>query len=622
MKIKKYIFGSLVALSMLFATSCNDFLDDEDYGSNLTDDVVFSNVGFTNYAVLSIYNVLGENNSYRNRLWLQMGINTDIEFRVGWSSGSKVSSTKSDDLIALYNSNSNMVDGYNNSDNANPYSRIYEAIEKANLAIEGIHKYGNLSDKEMAHLLGEALTLRAFYYLDLTKWWGDVPARFESVADNNLYMAKSDRDSIYNQIISDLQEAIPMLYSADASAYTKTTKRLSKDAARGLLARTALTAGGYSMRPLGQGDAQIKITVSDERRKELYRIAREACRDIITDGKYTLDSSFKNIFYQQCQDIETHGREAIFQLPYVLGSRGRMLTSFALPRTTDGVFNTRDVGGQFRIMPNFYYDFNSKDSRRDATVVPYKIAKNTTLNVMEETLSGGITSFQLAKWRSEYSKNQITGTDDGVSPIIIRYADVLLMYAEADLYLGETDGKNYFNMVRRRAFNQDLNSTSAYDLPLTLDNIKQERAFEFCGENIRKYDLMRWGELKSKMDLAKTKMKNLREGTGEYANVPNTLYYRSNPATNLTPGETVLEIYGLERGEFDDKTITDPTGDWTKKKWTQATTTENGQEVFYLSDNFIENIYHGNPDKRQLLPIMHQIIIGNSLLYNDYGYQN
>jgi len=611
-----YIF---ILLSFTFFTSCDDSLNVKSI-SSLSDDVIFANPDLTEGAIAAVYDIIGQNNSYRNRLWLQMGVNTDLEYRSGWASGAVISSVKSDDYFALYNSNPTIGDGYNNSDDANPWSRIYQGIERSNLAISGIRTFGSpAAGNDMGHYLGEALTMRAFFYYDLIKWWGDVPARFEPLNSANMYAPKSDRDVIYNQIITDLQEAVTMLQPANSS-HTKTVKRISKEAAEGLLARIALSAGGYSMRPLGTGDAVIKITATDQRRKELYTIARDACRAIINEGVYSLDASFKNIFFQQCQDIETHGREAIWELPYNMGGRGRMLYNLGLPRDADGVHNTVPVGGQFKVMPSFFYDYNVKDTRRDITVVPYKVAKNTISNYMQDTLSSGIIGFNLGKWRAEWIKTTISSTEDGVSPIVLRYSDVLLMYAEADLFLGATDGAEYFNMVRRRGFGQPVNVASTYDLPLTQDNIIQERAFEFCGENIRKYDLERWGLLKTKIDQAAANLTALRDGTGAYADVPATLYYKNVVDNTITPGEHVLVIYGLQRGETDDKTVTDPTGGWKKKSWTQATMSTG---ELYLSDGFISHMYLGNPDKRQLLPIMHQIIISsNGTLSNDYGYSN
>lgn len=608
-----------IALSLTFS-ACDSLLDVPS-NSLLSDDMVFSHPDSANLAIGAIYDIIGQNNSYRNRLWLQMALNTDIEYRSGWSAGTTLNSTKSDDLFALYNPNSTIGDGYNNVDAANPWSRIYQGVERANLAIAGIRKFGNpTAGSDMGHLLGEALTMRSFFYYDLIKWWGDVPARFEPVSEASIYLAKTDRDEIYKQIIADLQEASSLMYGP-GQKYTLSTKRLSKDAARGLLARICLSAAGYSMRPVGTAGAEIKITVTDDRRKELYTIARQACRDIITDGKYALAPTFKSVFYDQCQDIETHGREAIWQLPYNFGIRGRMVYNFGLPRDADGKNNTVSIGGQFKILPNFFYDYNVNDTRRDITVVPYKVAKSTVDSKMEQSLSSGITGFNIGKWRAEWMKTPITGTDDGVSPIVIRYADVLLMFAEADLFLNGTEGQAYFNQVRRRAFGQPLTATSSYDLPLTLDNIKLERAYEFAGENIRKYDLIRWGELKSGIDKAKLKLAALRDGTGEYADVPQIIYSKYLVDNTITTGERVLVIYGLQRGETQDKIATDPTGGWTKKTWTQATTSTNPE--YYLSDGFINAMYHGNPDQKQLLPIMHQIIlVSNGMLKNDYGYDN
>jgi hypothetical protein len=621
MKKENIIFMIISTLIITFTSSCTDLLQVSS-NSMLSDDVVFTNPDSANQGIAAIYDIIGQNNSYRNRLWLQMGLNTDIEYRSGWASGAKLSITKVDDYLALYASTKTIGEGYNNADAANPWSRIYQGIERANLAIAGIRKYGSpVEGNDMGQLLGEALTMRAFFYYDLIKWWGDVPARFEPVSEATIYLTKTDRDVIYNQIIADLQEASILLYAPGASKYTTTTKRISKDAARGLLARICLSAAGYSMRPLaGTTDSEIRINVSDARRNELYTIARNACKDIITDGHYSLAPSFKSIFYDQCQDIDTHGRETIWQLPYNLGIRGRMVYNLGLVRDPDGKNNVGAIGGQFKVIPSFYYDFNSNDTRRDNTVVPYKITKSTTDGKMEQSVSSGIIGFNLAKWRAEWVKTPISGTDDGVSPIVLRYADVLLMFAEADLFLNGNEGSTYFNMVRRRAFEQPLNAVSPYDLPLTLDNIKKERAFELCGENIRKYDLERWGVLKASIDKAKANLIALRDATGDYATVPGTIYYKwvvDNSASAPTVGERLLVIYGLQRGESDEKTVTDPTGGWFKKLWTQGMT---GTELF-LNDGFINNLYHGDPDKKQLLPIMNQIITtSNGLLINDYGY--
>lgn len=555
--MKKILF--FIALSLLFF-SCNDMLDVKSE-SSFTDDVVYSDQTLAEGAIMGIYNVIGENNSYRNRLWTQMGLNTDIEFRPGATNATPTTSVKADDLIPLYNTNSDLADGYNNEDAANPWSRIYQAIERANLCIKGIRTYGKPEKGTvLGHLLGEALTLRAFFYYDLIKWWGDVPFRTEPVSTENLYIGKTPRADIYNQIIADLQEATGLMYPAGLANQTKTVKRLSKEAAEGLLARISLSAAGYAMHPDASGNPEIRYTFADEnKRNELYTIARDQCKAIIDAGTYKLDASFRNVFYENCQDVETHGREVIFELPYNLSVRGRNLNWFGLKHSADwnGKYATYALGGGINVMPSFYYDFDNADLRRDVTAQPYEV--KSVSSVIQQSITN-ITTIQLAKFRAEWCKAKISSTEDGVSPIILRYADVLLMYAEANLALGTPEqGQEYFNMVRRRAFGKPLNSPSSVDRDLTWDNLKQERAFEFCGENIRKYDLIRWGQLKAKIDEAKGKLARLRDGQGEYADVPNTIYYKSY-VIDATDGEKGLIFYGLKRGETDDKTVTDPSG--------------------------------------------------------------
>ena len=85
---------------------------------------------------------------------------------------------------------------------------FYNAIEAANVCLAGIEQYGNPApDNLMGYFYGEALVLRATFYYDLLRGWGDVPARFAPVTSATIYMEKSDRDIIYKQIINDLEKA-------------------------------------------------------------------------------------------------------------------------------------------------------------------------------------------------------------------------------------------------------------------------------------------------------------------------------------------------------------------------------------------------------------------------------
>src|SRR5690606_36989872 len=94
----------------------------------------------------------------------------------------------------------------------NTWAMMYQGIERANLCIRGLRTYGNPTPGSfMGYLLGEALTLRAVYYADLLKAHGDVPARFEPITTETIYIEKSSRDVIYKQLIADLAEATALV---------------------------------------------------------------------------------------------------------------------------------------------------------------------------------------------------------------------------------------------------------------------------------------------------------------------------------------------------------------------------------------------------------------------------
>ena len=149
-----------------------------------------------------------------------------------------------------------------------------------------------------------------------------------------------------------------------------------------------------------------------------------------------------------------------------------------------------------------------------------------------------------------------------------------------------------------------------------LNAIVNERAFEFCGENIRKWDLMRWGALKSKMDEAKANLSDLREQSGAYSGVPADVYYKLN-ADNQT-----LEIWGLNRGEDTPRnTDEDKAEGWKKKSWLTATDSSTGK-LLLDEDAYVNKALYQceDPDERQLLPIMDVVISNSQGALSNYGY--
>ena len=192
---------------------------------------------------------------------------------------------------------------------------------------------------------------------------------------------------------------------------------------------------------------------------------------------------------------------------------------------------------------------------------------------------------------------------------MLRYADVLLMAAEiANELEGPEQAKPYLKEVRNRAFAAADRSVhvEAYVNALSskeamLQAIQKERLLEFPGEMLRKQDLIRWNILGSAVKNTVAKMKALRDRTGEYANVPTTVY------TRTVDGK--LEYYGLAIGETGT-----PTGEgWSKLDYDFVTAT--------VKDNMVANYYTNDPDSRQYWPIFDSdISASNGALINNYGY--
>ncbi len=588
----KKITYILTLFFALMITSCEEYLDAPTQ-STMDESLIFSKYELAKGAIDGIKEPIGQTNSYRGRFLTHYGSNTDIEWINSTSSSAR------GDLSRYINATTNTD---MNRDNVY-WAMIYRGIERANICIRGLRAYGNVeTDTEMAQLLGEAITLRAFYYADLLKAHGDIVARFEPISSETIYQGKSNRDVIYKQLIADLEEAADLVAWPTESDATSTTENINKAFVKGLRARLCLMAAGYGQRADGirrSNDAELSVST-------LYPIALQECLDVIAkEGTYVnLEDDFETVWRKNCEEVITAGGESLWEIPFSEG-RGRHLFTYGVPHQMADQYTGQPRGGSFGPLPTVFYDFDSKDTRRDVTCVPYQWSKS---NPAVQELDG-VDSWYFGKWRYEWMTRYVTSTnDDGVNKIYMRYAEILLMAAEIENELnGPTAAAPYLKEIRRRAFAETDWSTKveAYVDALTtkeamFDAIVDEHGFEFCGEMERKQALIRWNLLKSKMDEAKEKMDDLRNLTGDYADVPSTIYYGYE-----SDGET-LDIYGLERGETMDKSA-----DYEYQ--------ETWINVEKIDDEHINALYTNNPDENQFWPIW-QVFIdsSNGMLNNDF----
>lgn len=666
MIMKKLLYNIAVLATFVFGASACEVFDkplDAPSQSSYSDDVVFSNYALAEYNVFGIAEIFGHTNSYRGRVHLLYGFNTDIELRNTSSIGDANAAT-SDDRYRAAEYNSTPNDTQNNT-STNAYNEIVSGIERANLCIQGLRKYGNTgNDPDMAHLLGESLAYRAFYYFELIKMWGEVPLRTEPVSTETIYLKKSDRDDIYLQILADLDEAINLLYWPEASKITTRADRINKAFAMGLYARVALSAAGYAWRPdeglVGTGNAgSLRLTTKQELSAEvLYPKALNYLKTLISTGCCSLEPSYEMLWRKFNNAEHLAGvPEVIFVAPFS-DSRGRWNYTHAFPNTAGGpwITNGSSRGGDTGPAPTLWWKYDSKDVRRDLTCVPMQW--NGTDQSFE--IRGAVNYWYWGKYRFDWmtAHPYNGGNDDGVKPIIMRYSDVLLMAAELAAYQNDLQyAKNCLEEVRDRACpagydkytaveSLSLGSASATGAGMIADHndpttilgaIYAERALELAGEMVRKQDLIRWGLLKIALDETAEDIEDLAKMQGDYA----AYYDKSTPKeikddktqevlrtvdnykVFWRPAASGIEIFGLEPNEIGeqpaDYSETEPNG-WKKQDFINTEAFYNDKTDLYRWQILYRNDLN-NPYPRSVWP-MYALTMSamQGALVNDYGY--
>jgi hypothetical protein len=414
------------------------------------------------------------------------------------------------------------------------WTYAYTAIRDANIAIEGITNSGNLNASDASvkntfnQLLGEAYTLRAYWYSMLIYYFGDVPYVTDApVAGANFFIPKSNRNEILTKEIDALKAVEENMQWADALPYG--IEQVNREYTLGMIARLALQRGGYYLKP------DLTMT-RDSDYLDYYAIAKQYSKKLIDLKDRPLPTDFRQIFMNQCKFITPVNEEILFEVPFAKGG-GDVGWNIGM-RVEGGSTAKHDYGSgnnYMAIPPTYYLSFDSKDIRRDVTCGLYKITTNFVKEHVGLDISQG-------KWSRHFlptppGRESAKGT--GINWPMMRYADVLLMYAEAENEInGPTaEAQNMLKRVRQRAFNAaDWGSkVDAYVAQASASKssffnaIVNERAWEFGGEMIRKYELIRWGIYSQKMQETIDGLKKLADDAFNNTQTgPEYMYWKVN----------------------------------------------------------------------------------------------
>ncbi len=499
---------TLIGVVMLFS-GCKKFLDQQPI-TELGPTMVFSDVPNTQKALAGVYSRLTGDQGYGIRLSLYYTVDNDET--MGPSGGGD--NDRRD--MARYL----LTPG--NAQLNRPFQQLFQGIEYANICIANIPKsevFKNGSDQQkaqMKRMLGEALTLRAQYYFEAIRIWGDLPAHFNEAsvqATADPFPKQMDRDSLYDILLNDLANASQLVPWKNelAAIGDQTDERITKGTVKALRARIALFRGGYSLRKDG-------VMRRGSNYQQYYQIAKDECNDIIQSGQHNLNPSYKSLWKNQVcgHAVADPDGELMFQASSIgnTGAEDSKLGYYNGP-TMNGYGNK-----SINVLPTYFYLFDSMDLRRDVAIAPYNVGTDG----VTKTCVGG-TSLNDGKFRRDWITGPSYGPTNAIQYFslkwqIIRYADVLLMYAEAENELNGPTASAYqaLNQVRRRGYGVPVNTPNDMaDIPAGLSQtdffkvIVRERSLELGGEGVRKFDLIRWNLLNTAITENRNNMVNMSQ---------------------------------------------------------------------------------------------------------------
>ena len=459
-KVKTSFYSILGIFIILMTSSCEDELVEQPF-SFIAKENFYQNADDAQAAIIGIYSGLTTYDLY-GRYYYDILLLTD------------------DQVTIHRNPLFIQMDDFNYTSD-HPYINYlwrgsYSVVKYANVAINRIPEI-EMDETIKTNLIAEARMIRALMYFNLVRLWGEVPFTTQEVQDElSANISKGSISEIYTAIIADLEYAeINLPPTRPSSEFG----RVTKGGAKTLLTDVLLTMGNW--------DA-----------------AANKAKEIIDGGQYSLLANYKDVFGV---NNETNN-EIILSVVFDGTTVGNWMASFAHAGGNDNAmcFNGAQVW-QVDESSDMWLNWDDNDPRKQFTLYENFTTKDGSIKSVYET-SRPYPAF--GKWNAP---DETTTSGCPLNPILYRYADVLLMYAEALSQANSGPNAAAYdavNKVRRRGYGQPINQVSEFDIPLGLDAqafrevVLEERGNEFVVEGKRLFDLMRTNQFPQKViDLGK-----------------------------------------------------------------------------------------------------------------------
>jgi hypothetical protein len=486
MKMKKYI---IILIGSLFWASCSDELLEKYPINTLNPSIFWENEKDATAAINNLYTQLPD-----QRNWIYSEMMTDHAI------GSSGDNGRNNILEGTTDSNTGTFKTY--------WTDYYTRIRAANYFLENIENVQDMDAALRARMIGEAKFIRAFAYLSLVMDFGDVPLITKTLSvSEGASVTRTSRFEIFNFIINEMDQVAPALPSRSTLfANGKEIGRVTSGAALALKARAALYAGtiaknfggananDYFTKSLAASDAVINSGQYElyNDYSKLFSYAAEYSKEIIFSRTYTKDF-LPTPFFMNNAPRELTGRATIdLSISKSLVNQFQMKASGMSITNSNSGYNPNDpyLGRDPRLEATLFlpaYDNTSycstvKGKRWD--VRPNLPASLKVADVISDQGGGTKTGFAMKKYIN-VTEDAGQGSNDGTNLILIRYADVLLMNAEARIELnqGMDVAVARINLVRERATMPKLENSgyAAADLSNQAkmrEIVQQERTVE------------------------------------------------------------------------------------------------------------------------------------------------
>ncbi|GHU59294.1 membrane protein [Bacteroidia bacterium] len=466
MKAYKVLYISFLAL---FFVSCTEDLLNPLPKDRLASDLFWKTEGDAIYASNGIYSVLG--NQWR---YTCMDAYSDISHMIlQWRSESEIEKN-------TFNSSNNVV--------ADEWTYYYTIIQVASTFLDNVDLVASMNEELRGRLKAEAKTLRAFAYINLAMLYGDVPLVKNSLTvDEAKAFSRNPVSEIWDFISQELTSA-----AADLPTVQQERGRVTKGVALGLKARAMLYAGRYQdAKAAAKSVMDLGVYTIYESYADLFDYAGVGASEIMFARQYAQNLSPHGIFgFYTANSLFTNSCQAVPTKPlvdaYLMKTTGLPIDNPASGFDPRNPYKDRDP----RLSHTIYVSGDILPDGKALNTYPGNGSGDDIRSSAENVTSTG---WYVKKYVSE--ADYVNRNNCGVSLIYLRYAEVLLTYAEASVELGESE----INQSVLDALNQLRNREDVKMPHVTTTNqtelrkiVRRERMVELALEGHRLYDIRRW----------------------------------------------------------------------------------------------------------------------------------